>query len=389
MNNSGEPKPRRPRGAGGINYDAVRGQWRISWPIPGQKPGRMWIDGSRIDADRELRRQLALRDAGSPRLDHRLTVGAWLKTWLETHVAAKSQGTQIRYRDITNRLIVPALGAIRLADLDDTDIARFKARLVRDGHTRRGADSVLDVLSAALGQAVRSRLIGQNPRTQVARERKPPQMIDPPTRDEADQILAAVADDPRWLALYGLALGHGLRQSELLGLRHGDRTADGLTLRVVRKREHRTGRLDEEPKDASVRTLRLLPWIAEALDRLGPAEPDALLFPGSRRGIDAQPQDPAGAPPRALGEPAPAPALRVARPAPRVRHAHRRGRHQPARGAGRDGPPRLPHDPPVPRTRPGPGRPRAARIWGTNWGTNWGTTSARAARRATPATHKS
>lgn len=283
-------QPRRPRGGGGISYDAAKGKWRITWPIRGQRPGRRWIDGSRIDAERELRRELNARDAGGPRRDHRMTLEGWLRLWLESHVAAKATGTQIRYRDICERLIIPDLGHRKLAELDAEEIGAFKARLMRDGHNPRGADSILDVLSAALGQAVRSGRLGHNPRTRVARSRQAPQRIDPPTREEVDRILEAVALDPRWLAIYGLSIGHGLRQSELLGLRHGDRTADGALLRVERKREYRTGRTDEEPKDASTRTVRLLPWVAEALDALPRAAPGAPLFPGSRPGSTLHPK---------------------------------------------------------------------------------------------------
>jgi integrase len=281
---------RRPRGSGGISYDSERGQYLITWPVKGGRPGRERVEGSRIDAERILRKRLSERDAGSVRRDHRTTLGDWCATWLDTHVEAKAIGTKIRYRDITERVIVPELGRVKLADLDDVELARFKATLIRRGYTKRGADSILDVLSAALGQAVRSKVISYNPRPGVARERVARRTIDPPTREEADAMLAAVADDRVWFALYGLTIGHGLRQSEVLGLRRGDRSSDGLTLTIVRKREYRTGNLDEEPKDGSVRVLTLKPWLAEALDALGPGSAESLLFPGHRD--PARPLDP-------------------------------------------------------------------------------------------------
>jgi integrase len=273
---------RRPRGSGGLSFDQRRNQWRITWPIPNDRPGSEYVDGSRIDAERALRRRLQERDAGAGRADHRITVERWIREWLGSHVAAKSTGTRIRYADISERVIIPAIGRQKLADLDDRELARFKASMIRAGRTPRGADSVMDVLSAALGQAVTSGVLGSNPRRAVKRERPARRLIDPPTRAECDAMLAAVADQPVWYALFALTIGHGLRQSEVLGLRRRDRSADGRVLRIERKREYRTGSLAEEPKDGSTRLILLKPWIAEALDRLGPGDAESLLFPGAR-----------------------------------------------------------------------------------------------------------
>jgi integrase len=264
--------------------------YRITWPIRGQRPGSDYVAGSRIDAERELRARLNERDAGAGKVDRRMTVGRWVDAWLAGPVAGKATGTRIRYADISARLIVPALGRIRLAELTSSDVERFRADLVRAGYTKRGADSILDVLGAALGAATKVRphpLIAQNVRAGVDREPKARRLIDPPTRPEQDAILAAVADDATWSAIYALTIGHGLRSSELLGLRHGDRIGDRLT--IQRKREYRTGDTSEEPKDGSVRRLTLAPWVAAALDRLPKATPAAPLFPGGRPGTTVHP----------------------------------------------------------------------------------------------------
>lgn len=283
-----DAKPRRPRGSGGMT-ERRPGLWRITWPVRGALPGEELVTGSRIDAERVLRRRLNERDTGGGHTDHRLTLGAWLDTWLGSHVEGKAQGTVIRYRDLSERVIKPALGSLRLADIDAEAIARFKAQMMARGRSARGADSIVDVLSAALGQAVESGKLGHNPRGRVKRAPKGRPIIDPPTRAECEAILRAVAGDPVLYAAFALSIGHGLRQSELLGLRRGDRSADGRTLSITRKREYRTGRLDEEPKDGSARKVILLPWIAAALDALGPGAPGSLLFPGSRPGTTLHP----------------------------------------------------------------------------------------------------
>lgn len=277
---------RRPRGSGSITYDARRDAYRIRWPIPGDpRGGQRYVTGSRIDADRALRDELNARDAGRGVIDRRTTLNAWLDEWLSSHVAAKSEGTRDHYADLCDRVIRPALGRRKLVDITPLELSRFKSDMVRAGRSRRGADAVLDILSAALGYAVRMGALDANPRSKVARELRVARPIRPPSRAEVDALLAdAAADpDPRWLAIYGLAIGHGLRESEILGLQRGDRSSDGLRLTIWRKANGRTGNLAEEPKDGSVRSFVLLPWVASALDALGPGVPGALYFPNRRR----------------------------------------------------------------------------------------------------------
>jgi integrase len=284
------PTTRRPRGSGSISYDKSRDRYRIGWPIRGQAPGSEYLPAgsSRIDADQLLRRRLNERDAsGGVKVDRTMSTGAYIETWLAGHVAGKAIGTRIHYADLSRRLIIPALGRIRLADLSTSDIARFRAELIRAGYSRRGADAVVDVLGAALGRAVRDRVLDRNPRAGVDREPKARRIIDPPTPAEQSAILAAVADSPTWSAIYALTIGHGLRSSELLGLRHGDRIGDQLA--IVRKREYRTGDTSEEPKDGSVRMVTLQPWVLAELDRLPKATPAAPLFPGGRPGTTIHP----------------------------------------------------------------------------------------------------
>ena len=285
-------------------YDKRRDLYRITWPIRGQRPGTAYVAGSRIDAERELRARLNERDSsGGVKVDRRLTVAGWLDRWLAGPVAGKAIGTRIRYADISARLIVPALGRIRLAELTSTDIERFRAELVSAGYTKRGADSILDVLGAALGAATKVRphpLLAHNPRAGVGREAKARRLIDPPTRPEQDAILAAVADSPTWSAIYALTIGHGLRSSELLGLRHGDRIGDRLT--VQRKREYRTGRHVRRTEGR-----QRAPAAPGAMGRgraRRAAEGDAggAAVPGQPAGDDDQPAHAAGPHPPAVGE---------------------------------------------------------------------------------------
>ena len=311
---------RRPRGSGSIYYEEAYDRYAITWQTADGKSNKRRIRGSRIDAERELRAELAKADAGAPKVDRRMTLDAWLTTWLDTYVEGKSIGTRRRYRDITDRLIRPSLGRIKLTDLSDTDVARLKAKLVRDGHNRRGADAILDVLSAALGQAVRSRILHQNVRTRVPRELSTIQPRHVPTREETERMLAAVADQPRWYALYALTIGHGLRQSETLGLQWGDRSADGRDITIARKAEYQTRRLDEEPKDFEHPHDPAAALGGRRARCIGAGSPGRAHLPVAQWAAAPRAQ-PVEAHPSAIGPAGPALPLRLALAPPRVRVA--------------------------------------------------------------------
>ena len=73
------------------------------------------------------------------------------------------------------------------------------------------------VLSAALNQAVRWRLVEHNVCKEISQSRVPPPEIRPLSLDEAKRFLATAEGD-RFEALYVLGLTSGMRFEELCGL---------------------------------------------------------------------------------------------------------------------------------------------------------------------------
>ena len=122
------------------------------------------------------------------------------------------------------------------------------------------------VLRQALGFAERMDLVGRN----VARLARPPRVprrqVSPLTIEQARTFRAAIAGD-RLEALYLVAVGCGLRQGEILGLRWGDVDLGGRTLSVRFALARVDGELRlVEPKSAtSRRTVPMPAFVAEAL----------------------------------------------------------------------------------------------------------------------------
>jgi len=208
-----------------------------------------------------------LRDEGRERPDARMRVGAWLRYWLDT-VAAPTlrRSTLDSYEDLLRVHLVPGLGDHRLATLTPADVARFLAERHATGLSARRVAYLHAVLRRALGVAERWGLVTRNVARLVDPPRVPRHEITPLTADDARRLLAATAAE-RHGPLWATALGTGLRQGELLGLRWADVDLDARRLRVRHTLALVDGRsvLLEPKTSRSRRTLVLADAVVVAL----------------------------------------------------------------------------------------------------------------------------
>jgi len=130
-----------------------------------------------------------------------------------------------------------ALGAIRLDQLDRSDIARWYDELAAGGVlNKRSITIIRRVLRAALEDALDEGLIRRNPAARVPvpkRVVKPqrPKEVDAWDEDQIRTFLTAI-DDHRWAGPIRLSTLYGLRRSELLALKWDDIDFDERTVRV-------------------------------------------------------------------------------------------------------------------------------------------------------------
>jgi len=231
---------------------------------------------TRKEAEAALALALADADAGDVRTDARtLTVGAYLTDWLAANKAPTlSPTTWHGYEHIVRQRIVPRIGAVRLSALTPKILQSLYADLAATEGERAGGlgpqslRNTYTFVNRTLNDAVRLRLLKENPNRLVARPRVPKADTDFWSPSDAAEFLAQTADDRLWPA-WILLLSTGMRRGELVGLRWKDLDLDGLRL-VVRQNVVAAGYEvhAKEPKTAgSRRTVALDELTVEALRR--------------------------------------------------------------------------------------------------------------------------
>ena len=259
-----------------------KGTGMIRRRADGRWEGRLdlgFLDGKRVRrsvygaTEREVRtklRELAREvERGASPAPERLTVGDYLGHWLETVARPRVRPRTYESYETTIRVhLLPALGRIRLSRLRATDVERLLAAKVASGLSPRTVDYCLTVLRMALAHAERTGLVPRNVAALVEGPRVPRAEARPLTPEELARFLATIAGH-RDEALYLTALGTGLRQGELLGLRWSDLDLDRgrLTVRLQAQRIGGALVLVEPKTERSRRTVVLPPVVVEALRR--------------------------------------------------------------------------------------------------------------------------
>ena len=198
------------------------------------------VKGTKRDADRTLREMLMALEKGMYVEPTRLTLGEWLRQWLDTYVAIHTTlRTQESHQSVVHRHLIPALGQKLLTQLTPQHLQAYYARALSDGRIDGegglSARSVLyhhRILSEALTHAVKMGLVARN----VA------EVVDPPRPHYAKMATLSPNDIPRFLeaaqetryyVFFSTLLYTGLRRGEALALRWGNVDLDMASLSVV------------------------------------------------------------------------------------------------------------------------------------------------------------
>ena len=257
---------RRPWGAGSVYQRSSDGRWvgSVEAKDGSGRRHRRYVTGKDPEVVRRRLRDLARGSTTSRQGGERLD--AFLSRWLDDVAAKRLRPRTLQnYRQLADDYIVPAIGGIRLRDLDYGDVQGMLARVHKSPQT---VTHVRKVLSGALQQAQRWELVDRNVARLVELPRIARKEPEPWSAQEARRFLKAVREDPLY-ALYVLALTTGMRRGELLALQWRDYDEKRGTLHVNRtilqvgpKRW-----MDQEPKTPqSRRTLVLSGSARAALD---------------------------------------------------------------------------------------------------------------------------
>ena len=223
-----------------------------------------------------------------------LKLGEYLDRWLPDIRDTVRQRTWERYEQIVRVHIKPALGRVKLKDLNATHARGLYREKLEGGSSPRTVQYIHTTLRKALQDAVSDGLIPRNVADGIKAPRPKKKEINPLSPEQARAFLEAVRGD-RLEALYVLAIHRGLRQGELLGLRWKDVNFEAGSLQVRRTLSlTRQGHVFEPPKNGKGRSVELTQDASNALkchltrqleeiEALGDEYQDqGLIFPGEK-----------------------------------------------------------------------------------------------------------
>lgn len=238
------PNPEKPRraanGEGSVRFNAKRNRYEgrvtVSLDERGRPKRRMVIAQSEREVRKEMNKLIAATAAAQTPASRTLTVSRFLDSWLEDVLPGTVEmPTQAQYEGIVRRYLRPRLGRHTLIGLTPRHVTKMLRELEAEGYSSTTLRLCRAVLRRALRSAEQEGLVVRN----VASIANPPKTKRVEGRtltpDEARTLLDA-AKDHHLRAAVVVALGCGLRISELLGLAWTDVALDDTPARLVLRR---------------------------------------------------------------------------------------------------------------------------------------------------------
>lgn len=265
----GKRKARRTRGARGL-HQRKDGLWvgtaSLGRTPDGKRKVAVVYGRTRTEANQKLRELLQAAARGEPVKPQRITLGEHLDDWLAQKKRQVASGTYLKYESHLKTHVIPAIGHLRLSDLDYRHVNRLYGELVEKGLAAATQADVASILRMALEDAVLKGLIPKNPAKLVpkpAHRREEARFL---TQEEVRWLLEG-AKGERLEAGFVLALHTGLRPGEWLGLPWDAVDLEGATLTVRQALHEENGRvfLGRVKTKAALRTITLPPVAVQAL----------------------------------------------------------------------------------------------------------------------------
>lgn len=219
---------RKKRGRGeGLIRQRTDGSWEarvsLGYDTDGKRQQRSVYGKTKGDVQDKLRKLQNDAAGGQLAEPASVTVGQYLDSWLTDTAKPKcSPTTYARYESLVRIHLKPHVGGVKLARLQPVHVNHLMGEIARSfGDDRSPAwtqKMALTLLSNALRHAVRLRLISYNPAADIPKAKPREKEIEFLTADQGKVFLDA-AKSRRLHALFAVALGTGMRQGEVLGLR--------------------------------------------------------------------------------------------------------------------------------------------------------------------------
>jgi len=226
------------------------------------------IHGPLREAQRFLNLKLQQRDkTGSPRAAA-ISLNQFLDQWLTSVARPKLRARTFHdYETLLRLYIRPVLGTRLIGTIGQMDMQELYAQMFERGLSARTIEYTNAVLESAFRQAVRWRMLAEDPCAGVDLPRVKRKEMDALCVEECRQFLAVAAAESEWFALFALALTTGMRPSEYLALKWSDigwqrgTASVSRTIQVSRS----AWTFDDTKRKRSRRIVKLQNFVLEAL----------------------------------------------------------------------------------------------------------------------------
>jgi integrase len=178
--------------------------------------------GTKKDAQKYLTAKLREKDLGVFIEPASMVLNEFLDKWLEEIAKPRlRENTYNQYVWIAKAYIRQKLGLMKLSDIQAYQVQQSYGELQKQGLSPRTIRYVHIVLSSAMKQAIKWRMIVQNPCELCELPRKVKKEMKCLSPEETRKFLA-VAKGNMWFALFLFVIESGLRPEEYLGLQWKD-----------------------------------------------------------------------------------------------------------------------------------------------------------------------
>ena len=199
------------------------------------------IRGGKKDAQKFLTAKLREKDLGLFVEPASMPLNEYLDKWLaEIAKPRLAESTFNSYEWLIKRYVRTKLGLTRLCDIQAYEIQSFYGGLSQQSLSARTVRYVHNVLSSALKQAVKWKLLSQNPCDLCELPKQVRKEMKYLSTEETSSFLNA-AKENKWFVLFLVAIESGMRPEEYLGLQWKDIDFENKILSVKRAAVRKKG----------------------------------------------------------------------------------------------------------------------------------------------------
>ncbi|MCK8817178.1 site-specific integrase [Natroniella sulfidigena] len=239
------------------------------------------VNGTKKEAEKEMHRLAHEIETGAYIEPSELSVKEYLLKWFEDYCEPNlAPSTLESYEIIIKSHLIPALGSIKLSDLEPMHIKSYQSHKLKSGRkdgksgglSKRTVQYHHRVLSKALKHAVKWRIINNNPADYIDAPSPDRPEINAMTSKEVNKLLNCAKKHPeKWVYdfIY-LAIYTGMRRGEILGLRWKDVDLKERVIHVRQSVTKVTGKdlIFRKPKtNSSIRPINIDEDVVAALKR--------------------------------------------------------------------------------------------------------------------------